>query len=211
MFQSELNDVNQVIKQAKGSKPLVVAVSKKQSQEKIKEALQVGQRHFGENQVQEAYDHWENLKKEFKDITLHLIGPLQSNKAKEAVALFDVIHTIDREKIATSLIEEMKKQNRMLPCFIQVNTGEEEQKSGVLPKDLKSLYDFCIQSGLNIIGLMCIPPVDESSSFHFALLKKQADSLGLRELSMGMSDDFEQALAFGTTHIRLGSKLFGER
>ncbi len=211
MFQENLKEVLQVIRQEKKAEPLIIAVSKKQSKEKIIEALASGHRHFGENQVQEAYEHWEDLKKKYPDIVLHLIGPLQSNKTKEAVALFDVIHTVDREKIAEALAGEIKKQNKNIPCFIQVNTGNEEQKSGVAIEDLTSLYDFSKKAGLTVTGLMCIPPVDESSTFHFAFLKKKADALGLKELSMGMSDDFEKALPHGTTHIRLGTKLFGER
>lgn len=211
MFQDNLKEVLQVIRQEKKAEPVIIAVSKKQSREKIIEALESGHRHFGENQVKEAYEHWEDLKKKYPDVVLHLIGPLQSNKTKEAVALFDVIHTVDREKIAQSLSDEMKKQNKNIPCFIQVNTGNEEQKSGVAIDELQALYDFSKKAGLDIKGLMCIPPVDESATFHFALLKKNADSLGLKELSMGMSDDFEKALPHGTTHIRLGSKLFGNR
>ncbi|MBL4803717.1 MAG: YggS family pyridoxal phosphate-dependent enzyme [Alphaproteobacteria bacterium] len=190
----------------------LVAVSKKQPPERIEEALEAGHKVFGENRVQEAYEHWEALKKTHDDLVLHLIGPLQSNKAADAVALFDVIETIDREKIAKTVAKEMAKQGRDLPCFIQVNTGEEEQKSGVVPARLKEFYDYCYyECGLKIIGLMCIPPIDEPPALHFSLLKKYAEQLGLSKLSMGMSADYEAAIKLGATHIRVGTGIFGER
>lgn len=189
----------------------LVAVSKKQPRERIQEALAAGHRIFGENRVQEAEEHWADLRADYKDIELHLIGPLQTNKVKEAVKLFDVIQTVDREKLAKVLSEEMERQRRSLPCFIQVNTGDEEQKSGITPKELKSLLAFCRECGLNITGLMCIPPVDEPAALHFALLKKLAREHDLPHLSMGMSADYEKALALGATHIRIGTGVFGER
>ena len=190
----------------------LIAVSKRQSIENIQAALNTGHRVFGENRIQEAYDHWENHRKTYSDLELHLIGPLQSNKAAEAVALFDVIHTIDREKIARKLAQEMEKQNRHLPCFIQVNTGEEEQKSGIMPRELGDFVTLCRDEiKLNIKGLMCIPPIDDIPAFHFALLKKYADQLGLPELSMGMSSDFESAIKHGANYVRIGTALFGER
>jgi pyridoxal phosphate enzyme (YggS family) len=190
----------------------LVAVSKVQPEEKIVEALEAGQRVFGENRVQEAQQRWSARKKEYADLQLHLIGPLQTNKVKEAVRLFDVIETLDREKLARALSEEMKKQNRALPCFIQVNTGDEEQKAGIDIAALGAFYKFCIEEcGLNVIGLMCIPPMDEPPALHFALLKKHAGALGLKNLSMGMSSDFEKAIPLGATHVRVGTAIFGER
>ncbi|MCB1720300.1 MAG: YggS family pyridoxal phosphate-dependent enzyme [Alphaproteobacteria bacterium] len=194
----------------------LVAVSKVQPEARIDEALAAGQRVFGENRVQEAQVRWQERCLVYPDIQLHLIGPLQTNKVKDAVALFDVIETVDREKLAQALAKEMAKQEDMnkknLPCFIQVNTGEEEQKAGIVPADLENFYRFCVEAcGLNIVGLMCIPPVDEPAALHFALLKKYADSLGLSQLSMGMSADFEKAIALGATYVRVGTGVFGER
>lgn len=190
----------------------LVAVSKLQPDDRVKAVLDAGQRVFGENRVQEAEARWQPLKAIYKDVKLHLIGHLQTNKAKDAVALFDVIETVDSEKLATALSSEMQKQKRPLPCFIQVNTGEEEQKGGVSPKDLASLYRFCTgEAKLDIRGLMCIPPADELPDPHFALLHKLSTGLGLKSLSMGMSADFETAIRYGATHIRVGSALFGGR
>lgn len=190
----------------------LVAVSKKQPEERIMEALGAGHRVFGENRVQEARERWAPLREQYEDLRLHLVGPLQTNKVKEAVQLFDVIETLDREKLATALASEMAKQGRDLPCFIQVNTGEEEQKSGVLPDMLGEFYDYCYgECGLDVRGLMCIPPLDEPAGLHFALLKKLADGLGLKDLSMGMSGDFEKAIPLGATYIRVGTAVFGNR
>ncbi len=189
----------------------LIAVTKTQSDEDIRAALEFGQRLFGENRVQEAQSHWADLKKQYPDIELHLIGPLQTNKAKEAVALFDFIQTLDREKLVDALAIEMKKQGREVSCFIQVNTGGEEQKAGIAPHDLKSLLDYARKAGLSVVGLMCIPPVDEPAALHFALLKKLAIENNLNQLSMGMSADFEKAIALGATHVRVGSALFGDR
>lgn len=193
------------------SQVTLVAVSKMQPADKIHEALRAGQRVFGENRVQEARERWGELKKEYPDITLHLIGPLQTNKARDAVALFDVIETIDRPEIARAVSKEMKKQNRVLPCFVQVNTGAEEQKAGVLPQDLDSIIQICREEDLSIKGLMCIPPVDEPPALHFAFLRKLAQEHGLSDLSMGMSADYERAVALGATYIRVGTGIFGER
>lgn len=208
---------NQIGKSAEaaGRKPSdvrLVAVSKKQPPEKIREALDCGHRVFGENRVQEAQEHWTKIKPDYPDLKLHLIGPLQTNKAKDAVALFDVIETLDREKLARKLSEEMKKQNRHLPCFIQVNTGAEDQKAGIAPKDLGKFLEFCrAECGLDVRGLMCIPPVDEPPALHFALLAKLAARHKLPELSMGMSGDFEKAIALGATYVRVGTGVFGVR
>ncbi len=189
----------------------LIAVSKKQPLPRINEMLTVGQRLYGENRVQEAMERWGELKAQYQDLALHLIGPLQTNKVKEAVALFDVIQTIDRPKLVHALAKEMQKQDRNLPCFIQVNTGEEDQKSGIKPNDLSKFLTLCREEGLNIIGLMCIPPVDEPAALHFALLQKLAKNHGLKELSMGMSSDFEKAIPLGATYIRVGTALFGDR
>ncbi len=190
----------------------LIVVSKTFGAAEIVPVLAAGQRIFGENRVQEAKSKWPALKAEFPAVELHLIGPLQSNKAKEAVELFDVIHTIDREKIARALAEEMKKQGRRLELFVQVNTGEEPQKAGVLPRDLSALLALCRDElKLEIAGLMCIPPVEEEAALHFAFLAKLAAENGLAGLSMGMSDDFETAVAFGATHVRVGSAIFGSR
>jgi pyridoxal phosphate enzyme (YggS family) len=190
----------------------LIAVSKQQPEARIESALNEGFRVFGENRVQEAQARWQPRRPFFPDLELHLVGPLQSNKAGDAVALFDVIHTLDRPKIARAVKTEMDNQNRPLPCFIQVNTGEESQKAGVLPKDAPDFHHFCTSEiGLDIIGLMCIPPIDEEAAMHFSLLKTLADKLSLPKLSIGMSGDYEEAIAFGATHIRVGSALFGAR
>jgi pyridoxal phosphate enzyme (YggS family) len=189
----------------------LVAVSKMQPHDRIAAALDAGQRLFGENRVQEAKTRWAGLCSQYPDLKLHLIGPLQTNKVRDAVALFDCIKTVDRPALADALAKEMIKQNRKLPCFIQVNTGEEPQKGGVVPGGLPDLLDHCRELKIDVRGLMCIPPVDEPSAPHFALLKKLADRHRLSELSMGMSADFEDAIALGATYIRIGTALFGER
>lgn len=190
----------------------LVAVSKKQEPERLQAALEAGQRIFGENRVQEAQQHWGNIRNTTPDLHLHLIGPLQTNKVKQAVELFDVIESLDRPKLARALAKEMKAQKRNLPCFIQVNTGEEEQKAGVTPAALPAFLKFCRKEcTLNITGLMCIPPVDEPPALHFALLAKLARESNLPYLSMGMSGDYQKAIALGATHIRVGTALFGTR
>jgi pyridoxal phosphate enzyme (YggS family) len=190
----------------------LVAVSKTFGPEHIVPVLEAGQRVFGENRVQEAKTKWPALRERYPGTRLHLIGPLQSNKAKEAVALFDAIHTVDRPKIAEAIAGEMAKQGRRLELFIEVNTGEEAQKAGVLPKQAPALLRLCREElALDIAGLMCIPPVDEPAAIHFAFLAKLAKELGLAGLSMGMSADFETAIKFGATHVRVGSEIFGHR
>ncbi len=190
----------------------LIAVSKKQDERRIEAALQAGHRIFGENRVQEAYDHWAHRRGQYDDLELHLIGPLQTNKVKDGVALFDVIQSVDREKLARKLSEEMAAQGRDLPCFIQVNTGLEEQKSGVIPDAVPEFLDYCYHDcGLNVTGLMCIPPVDDPPALHFALLQKLARQNNLPELSMGMSADYEAAIPLGATYIRVGTGVFGER
>ena len=190
----------------------LIAVSKTFGGERILPVIEAGQRLFGENRVQEAKAKWPALKERFPDLELHLVGALQSNKAKEAVQLFDAIHSIDRPKIAKAVAEEMQRQGRRLKLFVQVNTGEEPQKAGVMPPDAAAFVRNCRgELGLDIAGLMCIPPAEEEPSVHFAFLAKLAAELGLDELSMGMSADFETAIAFGATYVRVGSAIFGER
>lgn len=190
----------------------LIAVSKTFEAEEIAPVIAAGQRDFGENRVQEAQGKWPALKAGATGIRLHLIGPLQSNKAKEAVALFDAIHSVDRPKIARAIADEMMKQGRNLELFVQVNTGEEPQKAGVAPRETAAFVAMCRDElRLPIAGLMCIPPVDEEPAVHFAFLEKLARDVGVTGLSMGMSDDFETAVAFGATYVRVGSAIFGHR
>jgi pyridoxal phosphate enzyme (YggS family) len=190
----------------------LVAVSKTHGADRVRELLAAGQRVFGENRVQEAEEKFPALRAEYPDLELHLIGPLQTNKAREAVALFDVIQSVDRDRLAATLAKEMARAGRRPDCFIQVNTGEEPQKAGVLPADLESFVAACRDTHkLPIVGLMCIPPVDEEPALHFALLAKMAARHGLARLSMGMSADYETAVRLGATHVRVGSALFGAR
>ncbi|WP_035715559.1 YggS family pyridoxal phosphate-dependent enzyme [Azorhizobium doebereinerae] len=190
----------------------LIAVSKTFGAEEIWPIIAAGQRVFGENRVQETRDKWPGLRQRQAGLELHLIGPLQSNKAAEAVELFDVIHTVDRPKIAYALAEEMTRQGRRLPVFIQVNTGAEPQKAGVLPEAADAFITECRdKAGLDVRGLMCIPPVEDVPAPHFALLAEIARRNGLPGLSMGMSADFEVAIHQGATHVRVGSALFGTR
>lgn len=187
----------------------LVAVSKQQPWEAVEPVVAAGHKVFGENRVQEAMARWEGRS---QGLELHLIGPLQSNKAKEAVAFFDVIETLDRQKLARALAAQTQKQGRMPRLYVQVNTGEEPQKAGVVPAEADAFIAACRKDfGLTIEGLMCIPPVDEPPGPHFALLAKIAGRNGLSKLSMGMSDDFETAVRFGATSVRVGSALFGKR
>ena len=190
----------------------LIAVSKTFPAEAIVPVLDAGQRVFGENRVQEAKAKWPALRERYADAELHLIGPLQSNKAREAVALFDAIHTVDRPKIAEALASEIAKQGRTPKLFIEVNTGGEEQKAGVPPEDADAFIAACREKyRLTIEGLMCIPPFNQPPAPHFALLQKIAQRNGLAKLSMGMSADYASAVAFGATHVRVGSAIFGER
>jgi len=190
----------------------LVAVSKTHGADKVRELLAAGQRVFGENRVQEAEEKFPALKAEYPDLQLHLIGPLQTNKARDAVALFDVIESVDRERLAATLAKEMTRAGRRPDCFIQVNTGEEAQKAGVLPAELDAFVAACRDTHkLPVVGLMCIPPVDEEPALHFALLVKMAARNGLAKVSMGMSADYEIAVRLGATHVRVGSALFGAR
>ena len=190
----------------------IIAVSKTFSPEAIAPVLAVGHRVFGENRVQEAAEKWPNLKASYPDVELHLIGALQSNKAAQAVALFDVIHSLDRIKLAHVLAAEMKRQNRQLKILVQVNTGKEDQKSGIPPEETEEFVITCrSELGLNIVGLMCLPPQQDVAGPHFALLQKLSQKCNAPLLSMGMSGDYEEAIKFGATHIRLGTAIFGPR
>lgn len=190
----------------------LVAVSKTFGEDEIAPFLQAGQRLFGENRVQEAKDKWPGLRERYPDIELHLIGPLQTNKAREAVALFDVIETLDRDKLAGVLASEMERASRWLPCFVQVNIGGEPQKAGIAPEDAVNFVRRCrSEYGLNVVGLMCIPPDGVPAGPYFAQLAMLGRRAGVEHLSMGMSGDFEVAIAMGATHVRVGSALFGHR
>lgn len=190
----------------------LVAVSKTQPLEAISPVIEAGQRIFGENRVQEAAGKWPALKADYPDIELHLIGPLQSNKVREAVALFDWIETVDREKIARVLAAEAKQQGRSLKYLVQINTGGEVQKAGVAPAEASEFIKSCREKHqLDIRGVMCIPPINEEAALHFALLKKIADENNLGVVSMGMSVDFEKAIIYGATHVRVGTAIFGPR
>jgi len=195
---------------APGSTTLI-AVSKVQPLERVVDVLEQGHRVFGENKVQEAAGKWPDLREEYSGIELHLIGPLQSNKTRQAMGLFDVIHTLDRPKLARTIARISDETGQCPRLFIQVNTGEEPQKAGVLPTDADAFIAEARTLGLPVEGLMCIPPVDEEPSLHFALLAKIAARNGLGGLSMGMSSDFERAIAQGATHVRIGSAIFGAR
>jgi pyridoxal phosphate enzyme (YggS family) len=190
----------------------LVAVSKTHAVERIEPVIAAGHRVFGENRVQEALSKYPDLKARHPDLKVHLIGPLQTNKARDAVRLFDAIETLDRPKLARSLAKEMDKQGRRPACYIEVNTGEEPQKSGVLPGETDDFVRLARdEMGLPVEGLMCIPPFDEEPALHFALLRKIAERNGLPSLSMGMSADFETAIRFGATHVRVGTAIFGPR
>ncbi|QBR38214.1 YggS family pyridoxal phosphate-dependent enzyme [Leisingera sp. NJS201] len=189
----------------------LIAVSKVQPDERVEAVLQEGHRCFGENKVQEAAGKWPGFTEQFDGIDLHLIGPLQTNKTRQAMELFDSIHSVDRPKLANTLARLAQELGKCPELFIQVNTGEEEQKAGVMPSDADAFIAECRQLDLPLKGLMCIPPVEEEASLHFALLAKIAERNGLKGLSMGMSGDFEKAIALGATHVRVGSAIFGAR
>jgi len=189
----------------------LIAVSKVQPNDRIKSVLDEGHRVFGENRIQEAQSKWPTFKQQYKDVELHIIGPLQTNKTRAAMELADSIHTLDRLKLATNMARLAQELGRCPELFVQVNTGGEEQKSGVLPAETEPFVADCLNMDLPVKGLMCIPPVHEEASLHFALLKKISENCGLEYLSMGMSNDFEKAISFGATHIRVGSAIFGER
>ena len=189
----------------------LIAVSKVQPVERIKSVLDAGHRVFGENRIQEAQSKWPAFKEQYEEVELHIIGPLQTNKTRGAMEIADSIHTLDRPKLAKNIARLAQELGKCPELFVQVNTGDEQQKSGVLPKETESFVAECLDMDLPVKGLMCIPPVDEEASLHFALLKKISENCDLRYLSMGMSADFEKAISFGATHIRVGSAIFGER
>ena len=189
----------------------LIAVSKVQPNDRIQSVLEEGHRVFGENRIQEAQSKWPTFKQQYQDVELHIIGPLQTNKTRAAMELADSIHTLDRPKLATNIARLAQELGRCPELFVQVNTGGEEQKSGVLPTETESFVTDCLDMDLPVKGLMCIPPIHEEASLHFALLKKISENCGLKYLSMGMSADFEKAISFGATHIRVGSAIFGER
>ena len=189
----------------------LIAVSKVQPNNRIKSVLDQGHRIFGENRIQEAQSKWPAFKEKYEDVELHIIGPLQTNKTRAAMELADSIHTVDRPKLAKTIARIAQELGRCPKLFVQVNTGDEQQKSGVLPNETESFVKECLGMDLPVKGLMCIPPINEEASLHFALLKKISESCGLKYLSMGMSADFEKAISFGATHIRVGSAIFGER
>jgi pyridoxal phosphate enzyme (YggS family) len=212
-----LNAINSKIEQAEKSAGRIIgstqliAVSKVQPNERVLTVLEQRHKVFGENKVQEAYGKWPMFRENFSNVKVHLIGPLQSNKVKQSVALFDAIHTVDRLKLAQKLSNEVQAQGKAPEMFIQINTGEEKQKSGIIPSEADQFISECILLDLPIVGLMVIPPINDEPSLHFGLLRKIARRNGLTELSMGMSSDFESAIAMGATHIRVGSAIFGER
>lgn len=189
----------------------LVAVSKKQPEDRIRAVLEQGHRLFGENRVQEAAGRWPDYRSQYDGVEVHLIGPLQTNKVKHAMDLFEAIHSLDREKLARKIADEAQERGTCPDLFIQVNTGEEDQKAGVLPGDMDAFVKACRDMDLPVHGLMCIPPVDEEPALHFALLAKFAARNGLEGLSMGMSSDFESAIRLGATHVRVGSAIFGDR
>ena len=192
--------------------PNLVAVSKKQNEEKVIEALEAGQKYFGENRVQEAQQRWALKIQQYKDLEIRLIGPLQTNKLKQALNIFDVIETIDRDKLANEIANKFNENVKTKSFYIQINTGSEIQKSGIEPLHSDNFIKYCKEElRLPIVGLMCIPPLNEEPAMHFALLKKIADRNNLKELSMGMSNDYKEAIKFGATSVRVGSAIFGNR
>lgn len=189
----------------------LIAVSKVQPNARVEAVLEEGHRCFGENRVQEAVGKWPDFSNKYQDLDLHLIGPLQTNKARQAMELFDAIHSVDRPKLANTIARLAQETGKCPDLFVQINTGEEEQKAGVMPQDADAFIAECKALDLPVTGLMCIPPVEEEASLHFALLAKIAARNGLEGLSMGMSSDFEKAIALGATHVRVGSAIFGAR
>ena len=192
--------------------PEIIAVTKTFPLNKFTPLLETGHIHFGENKIQEAERKWPEVKKIYKDLQLHMLGKLQSNKVKKAIKLFDYIHSLDNAKLALKLSQYEKELNRKMKLFIQVNIAEESHKSGILLNDLNSFYNYCTKElSLNVIGLMCLPPINSNSNEYFRILKKASENLNLEDLSMGMSADYEQAILNGSTYLRLGTAIFGER
>ena len=212
-----LKDILKKIKEAEVnfSRPVgstkLIAVSKVQPIERVVKVLDQGHRSFGENRIQEAQLKWPDLKDKYDGVELHVIGPLQTNKTRVAMELADSIHTVDRSKLAKNIARIAQELGKCPELFVQVNTGEEKQKSGVIPAETEAFVAECLKMDLPVNGLMCIPPIDEEASLHFALLKKLAENCGVEKLSMGMSEDFEKAISFGATHVRVGSAIFGDR
>ena len=207
------NKINEIINQKQlKTNPTIIVISKTFSQEKIKPLLDSGHTHFGENKIQEAESKWSEIINANKNLQLHMVGKLQSNKAKKAVKLFNFIHSLDSEKLALKLSQSEKELNKKTKLFVQMNLGEESQKSGIDLKDLHNFYNYCTNDlQLNIIGLMCLPPLNVNSDKFFKILKNSAEKLNLKELSMGMSSDFEKAIINGSTYLRLGTAILGER
>ena len=189
----------------------LIAVSKVQPIERVLKVLDQGHRSFGENRIQEAHSKWPDLKEKYDGVELHIIGPLQTNKTRIAMELADSIHTVDRSKLAKNIARIAQEMGKCPDLFVQVNTGEEKQKSGIPPSKTGSFVKECLSMDLPVKGLMCIPPISEEASLHFALLKNISENCGLQYLSMGMSNDFEKAISFGATHVRVGSAIFGDR
>ena len=208
-----LEDINRELKLEikENSLPIIIAVSKTFPEREIVPLIEYGHSHFGENKVQEAVNKWTNLKVKYPNVKLHLIGKLQTNKVKFAINLFDFIHSVDNEKLAKKISEEQKKQNKKVKLFIQVNIGDEDQKSGVSKKDLKNLYNYCENLNLEILGLMCIPPLKKDANMYFKEMKTINDELKLKDLSMGMTSDYIDATKNSATYLRIGSKIFGLR
>ena len=209
-IQSRIRQAEIDASRAPGSVKLI-AVSKMQQNDRVQSVLDAGHRLFGENRVQEAADKWPAWREQYQGVNVHLLGPLQSNKARQAMTMFEAFHSLDRPKLATALARLAQELGSCPDLFIQVNTGEEPQKAGVTPQETDAFVQQCRSLDLPIIGLMCIPPVDEEPSLHFALLAKIAARNGLEQLSMGMSSDFETAIAQGATYVRVGSAIFGDR
>ena len=208
-----INKIKEIIdkKQLK-TIPQIIAVSKSHPFSAIVPLLEVGHSHFGENKVQEAEMKWSNEKSKYKNLKLHMLGKIQANKAKKVVKLFDYIHSLDNAKLAAKLSQFEKEYNKKIKIFVQVNLANETQKSGILLNDLNGFYNYCIKElSLNIIGLMCMPPLDSDSTKYFQILKKTGEKLNLKNYSMGMSADYEQAILNGSTYLRLGTEIFGER
>ena len=207
------NKINEIIveKQLK-TKPQIIVITKTFPIDNVVPLIEDGHIHYGENKIQEAEKKWLSIKKKYKNLYLHMVGKLQSNKAKKAVDLFDYIHSLDNEKLALKISQYQKEVNKDVKLFIQVNIGNEKQKSGITMDNLKNFYEYCVNDlSLNVIGLMCLPPMDENSDKYFKLLKKNSDDLNLKELSMGMSSDFDNAVMNGSTFLRLGTIIMGER
>ena len=207
------NQINEIVnrKQLK-TKPKIIVVSKTFPINNVKPLLEYGHIHFGENKIQEAEKKWSEVKKSYKNLCLHMVGKLQSNKAKKAVELFNYIHSLDNEKLALKICQYQKELNKEVKLFIQVNLADETQKSGLTITNLKNFYNYCVKDlSLNVIGLMCIPPINSSSDKYFKILKKNSENLNLKEISMGMSSDFENAVINGSTFLRIGTLIMGQR